>query len=357
MLDKSLKKIAYRWLMQHSKAARLWIYLTIGVSFSSGLLLILQASLLAHIIDRAYIHGASRPVLLLPLMGFFSVMLVRALLGWLREVVSFKASALVRHSVRQDLCQHLFKLGPVKLAQLKTGATVSAAVEQVEALHGFFANYLPQMAIVVLLPFVILAFVFPLNWVGGLVLLITAPLIPLFMVLIGMGVESVNQRHFQTLARLGAHFLDLLQGLTTLKLYMRSRAQLDFMGAVVDEYREKTMSVLRVAFLSSGVLELFSSIAIAILAVFLGLTLLGQVHFGYYSQPLTLYKALFIFLAAPLIFLFQSRDPNWQWVHPITTQACLPDKLELKQYAALAPQKARSFDHRPRYQARQAMDP
>lgn len=302
-LNKQEKKAAYRWLMSHAKHARRWIRFTIAVSFTSGLLLILQAGLLAHIIDRAYIHNTSRSALLMPLFTLLGVMLLRAVLGWLREVISAKASALVRQKVREDLFQHLLSLSPVQAISLKAGATASSAVEQVEALHGFFAHYIPQMALVVLLPLAILAFVFPFNWIGGLILLITAPLIPIFMALIGMGVESINQRHFKALAKLGAHFLDILQGLTTLKLFMRSHIQLKIIGSVIDEYRMKTMRVLRVAFMSSGVLELFSSIAIAILAVFLGLTLLGQVHYGYTAQHFTLFAALFILLLAPEFFL------------------------------------------------------
>ena len=162
----------------------------------------------------------------------------------------------------------------------------------------FFAVYLPQMSIAVMLPLVIALCVFPLSWVSGLILLLTAPLIPLFMALVGMGAESVHQKQFQSLTRLGQSFLNTLQGLTTLKLFGRSKAQTDRVYHAAEEYRLRTMAVLKVAFLSSAVLELLSSVAIAIIAVYLGLVLLGLVHFGA-PQGISLSSALFILLLAP----------------------------------------------------------
>ncbi len=303
MISKTEKKSAYRWLMQQSRSTQTWISLTIGCSFASGLLFILQASLLAKIIDKAYIHHFSLHNVFIPLFILLGVIIIRAGFSWLREIVSFQASARIRQTVRDELVAHLTRLGPVNAATLATGAISSSAIEHVEALHGFFADYLPQMALAIMIPLAILAFVFPVNWLGGLILLFTAPLIPLFMALIGMGVESINQQHLQTLSRLGAHFLDLLQGLTTLKLFGRSKEQRNIISDVANEYCNKTMSVLRIAFISSAVLELFSSVAIAILAVILGLSLLGKVDIGYYGQHITLYQALFILLLAPEFFL------------------------------------------------------
>lgn len=289
--------------MTQSRRARLWIAATVGISVSSGILLILQASLLAHIISRVYIHHATLDSAFVPLLWLLAIMLFRAGLSWLREITSFRASAQVRCTIRHELMQHLMRLGPVHCSQFNSGAISSTAIEHIEALQGFFADYLPQMILAVVIPLAILAVIFPLNWLAGIILLITAPLIPLFMALIGMGTESANQRHFQSLARLGAHFLDTLQGLTTLKYFNRCRAQIDAISTAANEYRQKTMDVLRIAFMSSAVLELFSSLAIAILAVYLGLGLLGYFHAGSYGRPFTLAHALFILLLAPEFFL------------------------------------------------------
>jgi ATP-binding cassette subfamily C protein CydD len=131
----------------------------------------------------------------------------------------------------------------------------------------------------------------------------SAPLIPLFMVLIGMGAESISQRQFQALARMSAHFLDVLQGLPTLKLFQRSTAEAERVAMVSRAYRQRTMRVLRVAFLSSAVLEFFSSVSIALVAVFLGTHFLGYINFGTYGSPLTLGAGLFILILAPDFYL------------------------------------------------------
>jgi len=170
-------------------------------------------------------------------------------------------------------------------------------------LQGFYALFLPQLALVVLLPLTIVAAVFPVSWPAGLLLLATAPMIPLFTILVGMGAESVSQRHFQSLSRMSAHFLDVLQGLATLKLFDRSREEADEIARVSADYRRCTMSVLYVAFLSSAVIEFFACLSIALVAVYLGMSYLGYFNFGLYGQPISLADGLFILLLAPEFFL------------------------------------------------------
>jgi ATP-binding cassette subfamily C protein CydD len=176
-------------------------------------------------------------------------------------------------------------------------------MEHVEGLHDFYAFYLPQMALAVMIPAAIVAFVFPYSWAAGGLLLLTAPLIPLFMVLVGMGAESISQRHFQALSRMSGYFLDLLQGITTLKLFNRSRGAEGTIARVSRDYRLKTMGVLRVAFLSSAVLEFFSSISIALVAVYLAMSYLGYFSFGLYGESLSFAGGLFILLLAPDFYL------------------------------------------------------
>jgi ATP-binding cassette subfamily C protein CydD len=176
-------------------------------------------------------------------------------------------------------------------------------VEHVDGLQDFYALYLPQLALVVLLPLTIAAAVMPLSWAAGGLLVATAPLIPLFTILVGMGAENISQRHFQALARLSAHFLDVLQGLATLKLFDRSRDEAKRIARVAADHRRRTMSVLRVAFVSSAVLEFFASLCIALVAVYLGMSYLGYFSFGTYGRPLNLADGLFILLLAPEFFL------------------------------------------------------
>ncbi|MEX1348093.1 MAG: thiol reductant ABC exporter subunit CydD, partial [Desulfobacterales bacterium] len=180
-------------------------------------------------------------------------------------------------------------------------------LEHVEGLHDFYAFYLPQLALAVMIPAAILAFVFPYSWAAGTLLLVTAPLVPLFMILVGMGAESISQRHFQALARMSAYFLDVLQGLPTLKLFNRSKGVEKTIAAVSNNYRIKTMAVLRVAFLSSAVLEFFSSVSIALVAIYLGMSYLGYFSFGLYGAPLSLEVGFFILLLAP-DFYFPLRE-------------------------------------------------
>jgi ATP-binding cassette subfamily C protein CydD len=236
-------------------------------------------------------------------VALFGVVIVRAVMGWGREVSGFQAGAKVREEVRMSLMEHVFTLGPAYTSRQKTGALASTAMEQVEGLNDFYGFYLPQLALGVMIPVAILACVFPLSWVAGVLLLVTAPLIPLFMILVGMGAESISQRHFQALARISAHFLDVLQGIATLKLFDRSRGEEKNVAEVSRDYRQRTMSVLRIAFLSSAVLEFFSSIAIALVAVYLAMSYLGYIQFGDYGKPLTLAGGLFILLLAPDFYL------------------------------------------------------
>ena len=296
-------KPALRWLFRSAHTARLWIALSVGLGFGSGLLLIAQAALIAHLIHAVYIEALPRSELTRYFVLFAMVVAGRAVMAWAREIAGFQAGTRVRAEVRRRLLEHMTAAGPAFTRRQQTGALASTVVEQVEALHNFFAHYLPQLGLAVLMPLSIAAVVFPISWTAGAILVGTAPLIPLFMVLIGMGAESISQRQFQALARMSAHFLDVLQGLPTLKIFQRSKAEADRVATVSRAYRQRTMRVLRVAFLSSAVLEFFSSVSIALVAVFLGTHFLGYINFGTYGSPLTLGAGLFILILAPDFYL------------------------------------------------------
>jgi len=301
--SKQPSKQSLKWLFKQARSSAVWIGLSVGLGLCSGLLLIVEAGLLSRIIHGAVMEGFNRNALWPLFAAAAALVLIRAFLGWGREVSGFKAGATVREQVRMTLMTHITRLGPAWGTGQETGALSSAVMEQVEGLHGFFAHYLPQLALAVMVPAAILAFVFPVSWAAGGLLLFTAPLIPLFMVLVGMGAESVSQRHFQALSRMSAHFLNVLQGLPTLKLFGRSRGRAKTVARISDDYRKGTMNVLRIAFLSSAVLEFFSSIAIALVAVYLGMTYLGYYDFGAWGQPMTLAGGFFILLLAPEFYL------------------------------------------------------
>src|SRR3990167_5006538 len=287
----------YRWLKQQSKPASRWLFISTLLGILSGIFIIVQSSFLATIIDHVYLHDATRSALMPLLLSLLFIIIFRAGLSYAREIISFNSAKTVKETVRKNIFEHLMSLSPQQLNQYKTGALTTTLIEQVEALHDYFADYLPQMTIAVLLPLIILMVVFTQNWVAGIILLITAPLIPLFMALIGMHAAKLNQENFQTLAKMSAHFLDLLQGLTTLSLFNRARSQVDGIKTESEMFREKTMGVLRIAFLSSATLELFGTLSIAMIAVYLGLSLLELMH-----THITLEHALFILLLAPEFF-------------------------------------------------------
>jgi ATP-binding cassette, subfamily C, bacterial CydD len=296
-------KPALRWLRSQSRVASRWLLLSVALGVGSGLLLVVQAWLLARIVYQAFMAGLERERLLPLFLVLITIIVVRAGLGWWREIAGFNAGAAVRGEVRKAIMNHIVQTGPVGISHLAAGRLVSSALEQVEALHDFVARYLPQMALAALLPLALLAFIFPISWAAGGVLLFAAPLIPFFMILVGMGAESISQKHFQALARMSAHFLDLLQGLPTLKLFGRSKGQAAQVRKTSRAYRLRTMAVLKVAFLSSAVLEFFSAISIALLAVYLGMYYLGYIEFGSYGRPLAFSSGFFILLLAPDFFL------------------------------------------------------
>lgn len=289
--------------MGQARHARGWIALSVGLGAGAGLLLVAQAACIARIVHGAAVSGRSGKEMAPLFAGLAAAVLCRALLGWMREEAGFRAGAAVREAVRSAVLGRLMGSGPALLDGGRTGELAAVAMEQVEALHNFYAHYLPQMALAVAVPLAILAFVFPISWAAGGLLMLSAPMIPLFMFLAGMGAESVSQRHFQALGRMSAHFLDTLQGLPTLKLFSRSREEAGTIARVSSEFRRRTMAVLRIAFISSAVLEFFSALSIALAAIYLGMRYLHYVDFGTYGEPLTLGGGLFILLLAPDFYL------------------------------------------------------
>lgn len=269
----------------------------------SGFLAVAQASLLAHVLHGAVIEGQGRQQLLLYFVTLGAILLLRAAIAWGREISGQRASTLVRQHVRQEFIDRLSAAGPMAVKAKNTAPLTNTIIERVEALHGYFAHYLPQRIVAVTVPITIILTAFYYSWAVGVIFLVTAPLIPAMMIMIGKGAENLSQKNFQLLSRMSAHFLDTLQGLPTLKLFMRSKEEAERIAESSEEYRKGTMSVLRVAFLSSAVLEFFTSVAIAMTAVFLGLTYLHYLDFGLYGNPLDLRTGLMLLLLAPDVYL------------------------------------------------------
>lgn len=284
-----------RRLLRQALPAQAALYATILLGFLGGGVAILQAWLLSVTINNVFLHGAALGDVAPLLAALLGVMAVRGIVTWGGEMTASAVALRVKKDLRQALSGHLLALGPAYAHGERTGELTSAVVEGVEALDPYFSQYLPQLATAALVPFVILVIVFPLDWLSAVVMLLTAPLIPFFMILIGKAAEAVTRRQFDLLGRLSAHFLDTLQGLTTLKVFGQSRAQAKTIGAVSEQYRVATLNVLRVAFLSALVLEMVATLSTAIVAVEVGLRLL-------YAR-MEFLPALFVLVLAPEFYL------------------------------------------------------
>ncbi len=298
-MDKKTQKRLYGWLRNQSSHGRRWIGLSIGFGLGQGILMVAQAWLLATLLHGFIIEG-STPAQSIPLfIALLLVTLGKAVLAYGREVASFKAGSAVRQAIRELVLTRLGRLGPAYIQRRPAGSWASLLLEQIENMQDFFSRYLPQMAIAVFIPVVILVAVFPVNWAAGLILLGTAPLIPLFMILVGVGAADANRRNFQALARLSGHFLDRLKGLRTLQLFMRTQAEGDAIRDASEDFRERTMEVLRLAFLSTAVLEFFAALSVALVAVYFGFSYIDHLNFGHYGSKVTLFTGLFVLFLAP----------------------------------------------------------
>lgn len=268
------------WLKDNARAVRKPVTWAIGLGLASGVLLIVQAALLAHVANAVIFTSTPPSGLLTAFLGLLGVIAVRATLAYAIERASFTAASTVKLAVRDRLMRQLQALGLTWQRGEQTGDVVNSLTDGVESLEAYYGRYLPQTALAVLIPAAILVVVAPIDWVSALILLVTAPLIPVFMVLIGKGAERLNQRQWQRMGLLSGHFLDALQGLTTLKIFNLGRREARLIERLSDDYRKSTMAVLRVAFLSSLVLEFLATVSIAMVAVLIGFRLLwGEIGF------------------------------------------------------------------------------
>ncbi|NPA90206.1 MAG: thiol reductant ABC exporter subunit CydD [Chloroflexi bacterium] len=282
-------------LFREAKSAKVALLLTVGMGLVVGVILVGQAYVLAEIIDRVFLGGQGWTevrVLVAALLGFSAL---RGLALWVREVTAQRVSGRVKTALRDRLMAHIFALGPTYARGERSGELSNTVVEGVEALDAYFSQYLPQLATSALVPLTIALIVATQDTLSAVVMMVTAPIIPMFMMLIGSIADRMTKRQWGTLSRMSAHFLDVLQGLTTLKMLGRSREQVKTIADISDQFRRTTLGVLRVAFLSALVLELMATISTALIAVEIGLRLLyGKILFR---------QALFVLILAPEFYM------------------------------------------------------
>ncbi|MDZ7852744.1 MAG: thiol reductant ABC exporter subunit CydD [Halomonas sp.] len=292
---------ARRYLKDLAAGERRRLRLAVLAGTSVGLLTIVQLVLLARFISHLLVEEASLSTLTPLFVGLLVVLPLRALALYLQETLAQSASLRIRQRARRALLDHMARLGPVKLTSRHSASLASQLVEQVEALDGYFARFQPQLYLAVLVPLPIVMVVLWLDWLAAIFLLISAPLIPMFMALVGMGAERLNREQFAAVARLSGHFIDRVRGITTLQLFGRTTQATHEVYVAADDYRQRSMRTLRLAFLSSAVLEFFASVAIAVVAIYVGFGLLGYIEYGP-ADELTLFSGLLILLLAPEFF-------------------------------------------------------
>ncbi|WP_217128760.1 thiol reductant ABC exporter subunit CydD [Streptomyces sp. AC558_RSS880] len=282
-------------LLRYARATRGFLVAVVGLGAVGAVLVIAQAMLIAEIVVGAFQDGLSVGALGTPLLLLVVVAAGRGLVGWLTELAAHRASAAVKSELRGRLLERATALGPGWLDGQRTGSLVALATRGIDALDGYFSRYLPQLGLAVVVPVAVLARIVTEEWVSAAIIVGTLPLIPVFMVLIGWATQSRMDRQWLVLSRLSGHFLDVVAGLPTLKVFGRAKAQAESIRRITAEYRRATMRTLRIAFISSFALELLATLSVALVAVTIGMRL---VH-----GELDLHTGLIVLILAPEAYL------------------------------------------------------
>ncbi|MDR0622803.1 MAG: thiol reductant ABC exporter subunit CydD [Treponema sp.] len=278
-------------LLRETRGSRGFLFGTAAAGFVTGGLILAQAFLLARLADKVFLKGQN----LEQVLPFFAVLIpivsFRALSAWLEEWFALHLAHRAQTSLREAVLAKIDRLGPVRLRTEQTGELLHLLTEGLEVLHAYFGKYMPQVFKSAIIPIMFFVMIFSRDWITGLILLFTAPMLPLFMMLIGRWSKTVTNKQWRVLDRMTGYFQDLFQGLVTLKTLNQSKVQGEKVEEISESFRRNNLEVLRVAFLSALTLELFSTLSIAMVAVGLGLRLLnGMLEF----EP-----AFFLLLLAP----------------------------------------------------------
>ena len=290
-----MRRAVDRRLLEYARATRPFLIALVAAGAAGAVLIIAQAWLLADIIAGAVSGAKGVGALSVPFAALLAVVVARAILGWGREVMAERASARVKAQLRDVLLEHVAAIGPGRAPHPWTAQIAVLSTRGIDALDGYFSLYLPQLCLAVIVPVAVLAAIGAQDWISALIIAATLPLIPLFMALVGAATRERMEHQLRSLQQLAGHFLDAVAGLPTLKVFGRAKPQIAAVGAVTDRYRQATMATLRVTFLSSLILELVATLSVALVAVEIGLRLMGG-HLG-------LRTALMVLVLAPEAYL------------------------------------------------------
>ena len=284
-----------RRILREAMAGRALLVATVALAVLGGLLTVAQALLMADVISRAFLGGWGLAALEPWLIWLAAIALLRAIVQYLRQVSADSFSARVRQDLRNRVFARILGLGPVAAGGERTGELIATALDGVEGLDGYLAHYLPQLALAALIPLTVLVAVLYESLLPGVILFVTAGLLPYFMILLGRAAERRTKRQWRLLQQLSGHFLDVVQGLRTLQLFGRSRRQVEIIREVSDRHREATLDTLKVAFLSAFALELLASLSTGLVAV--------AISFGLLGGTLHLAQGLAILILVPEFYL------------------------------------------------------
>lgn len=282
-------------LLRHASAARPYIVLAAALGVVTAGLVIVQADLLADVISGAFIGHQVLAVLTVPLVLLAVVVLGRAGVAWLSESAAHRASSSVIAQLRAKLVDHVLRIGPRDTAGRSPAELATLATTGVDKLEGYFARYLPTLLLAAVVPAAVGARILAADWFAALIVVATVPLIPIFMILIGLYTRDNTRRQWRSLSVLANHFVDLLTGLAVLTAFGRARTQASTIREITDRYRQQTLRTLRVAFLSALALELLATLSVALVAVSIGLRLV--------AGDLDLHTALVVLILAPEVYL------------------------------------------------------
>jgi thiol reductant ABC exporter CydD subunit len=282
-------------LLRYARATRVFLLASVALGALSGLLILARAWLLADVVASAFLGGKNVAQLQSPLVALLLVVVARAAVAWGAELMASRSSARAKSQLRGALLERVAALGPNGSRVRPTGELAILATRGVDALDGFFSLYLPQLFLAAIVPVMVVGVVLFQDWISAAIIAATIPLIPLFMALVGASTRDRMDVQFRALQRLAGHFLDIVAGLPTLKVFGRAKAQATAIREITERYRGTAMSVLRVTFLSSLILELVATIAVALVAVAIGLRLM--------DGDLGLRTGLFVLVLAPEAYL------------------------------------------------------
>ena len=284
-----------RRLLTYARSTRAFLIASVAVQSLQAVLIVIQALLIATIIVQAFTEGATLAQVMPRVVQLAVVIGLRSLTAFFAEWLAHRTAATAMSELRMAAWRHMMSLGPAWLSHQRTGELAQLLVRGIGGLEAYYARYLPQLVLAVVVPLIVGVAILTQDLLAAVIVALTVPLIPVFMILVGWVSQARVDKQWRWLSVLGNHFLDVVEGLPTLKAFNRAQHQVGQIRRVGDEHRQATMGVLRITFLSALVLELLSTLSVALIAVSIGVRLV--------DGDMTLMAGLSVLILAPEVYL------------------------------------------------------